>query len=72
MRRREHHRGLVVAHILPRADWPSILLRQGYGGQGRSAIPHAFPRARRRRTRRCALPHAFPTGTTAAKGLVAL
>jgi len=23
----------------PRAPWPSILLRQGYGGQGRSALP---------------------------------
>ena len=23
-----------------RAPWPSILLRQGYGGQGRSALPH--------------------------------
>jgi len=35
-----------------RAPWPSILLRQGYGGQGRSALPrrgYVSPRARWRR-----------------------
>jgi len=57
----------------PRAPWPSILLRQGYGGQGRSAIPHQAndsPRARRRARRR-ALPsrwRTFPPGHDGGEG----
>ena len=27
---------------IPRAHWPSILIRPGYGGQGRSALPRLF------------------------------
>jgi hypothetical protein len=57
-----HHGGEGHRHptkrwqAFPRAHWPSILLRQGYGGQGRSALGIAH----------------LPTGTTAAKGLAAL
>ena len=57
-----HHGGEGSSHptkrwqAFPRAHWPSILLRQGYGGQGRSALGIAH----------------LPTGTTAAKGLAAL
>jgi hypothetical protein len=36
----------VKRHDFPRAPWLSILLRQGYGGQGRSTLPLRHPRQR--------------------------
>jgi len=45
-------------YAFPQAHWPSILLRQGYGGQGRSALSRRV--------------HVSSLATTAAQGLVAL
>jgi hypothetical protein len=54
-----------------RASWPSILLRQGYGGQGRSALPSDFPRGTGAAKGLAALPDVcdvFPSGHDGGEG----